>query len=561
MKAKYAKASATHSPSVRASTTRKRKKKTLDSSPAFSKVPAQSITFPYGTSPRVSLYRHQVVGVNRLVKELKTRGHFALLDDCGLGKTLQMLYAARDLIAGDVLDKVVIVCKADLVSNWVDECAMHVPDLPVQVLSGKEADKRTLKKRARIYLINFELISQPARTGEHVVDSVFTGATVTVNNDVMRIHTLLRSYRCGLFIDESHRIKNCTARTTDTLCSLRRYARCRAIATATLEAETPLDAFAQVFFLDGGKTFGRSYTAFCDRYAIMGTSSVPLRKKIRGVLRYVGKRHDTRPVGYQNLNEMRALVQGISLRRTQAECPDLPARINKRRVCTATGKQLLLLRTLRDKLCGHAAATDSEHLVFKPGTTLAESLHMFLRASAMPCCVDPSIKGGAKFAALLDMLHETKDQCVIWCTHRNVAQALSDTLNAHNQPSVCVYGGFTAEEKDNRLRVFKSGNVRLLVATGRALQEGHNFQNATQSITFQVPWERLTDAQGHARVHRIGQTRTVIVTRLLLEQSLDGYQLRGLRAKNLAVKHASEGGTHDALEIQKQEFIDALKAW
>lgn len=515
-------------------------------------LPTELPTFPNGTKPRIPLYKHQAKGIKILVRKLQQLGYWGLLDDCGMGKSAQCIYALRDLLYAKTIEKIVIVCKPDLVYNWLEELKTHAPELPVQVLAGKVPTKRVLQRTAVVYIVTYQLIAQPPRASKHTLVSVFTGVAQRVNFDTMRLVALLMRYKCALACDESHWLRTQTARSTDTLCSVRDLARCRLILTATLEAETPLDAWSQMFFLDGGRTLGKSWEAFRDRYAISET--VPYRTRF-------GTRYKLKQVAWQNINELREMIRSVTTRRLKTECTDLPPQIFKHRQCTAEGSQLTLMRTLRTALQGTVSAMPGTSLVLTPGTPLAVKLHAFLRAAAMPCTVEKSIVASVKYAALLEVLQETTEQVIVWCTHRDVTRAVKRQLKQDKHSAVLVYGGIERTLRDARLQEFKKGNARLLVCTGNALREGHNLQNAAHCVQFQIPWSLLTLTQSAARVHRIGQTKTVVQENFVLKQSLDTYQLNRLKGKARVIHHTSAQGSKDVVVLHKEEFLDALNSW
>jgi SWI/SNF-related matrix-associated actin-dependent regulator 1 of chromatin subfamily A len=520
----------------------------------------KSVMFPFGSMTRTSLYAHQPRGVNWMVNRLASKGYCALRDDCGLGKTLQAILAGNDLRHGGVVERIVILCKANLATNWMEELAKFAPHLKVQSLVDAKPEARVLKRSADVYIINYELISQPARASKRTIHSVFKACDVRVNADTARLRVLLRTYKCLMVLDESHAIKNLTSCVTDSLCSLAQYARGRLLLTATMDAESPLDIYSQFFFMDGGKSFGKSWLKFQERYAVSETQEVPYRKVVKGVLRTFGVTTKSKVIGYQNLDEMRSLLHAHTLRRDKSECPDLPAKVFKRRMLSANGAHLRFLKHVRSQLLNEVDNAPDE-ISLAPGSSIASLLHTLERAAAAPELFDKSIRTGAKTAALLDLLDETREQVIVWCSHRNVVDAVGDALGHARVGYVCVVGALRDGLRDNLLRQFKSGQKRVLICTGDALKEGHNFQNAAHSVSFQIPWSRLTDKQSIDRTHRIGQTKTVVVERFVLRQSLDAYKLMRLKGKNAAARALEHGESRNSIVLVKEELRDALLAW
>jgi SNF2 family DNA or RNA helicase len=82
--------------------------------------------------PEISLYSHQPAGVQFLMDR---RSAF-LADDMGLGKTLQAILAAEAVRSGRVL----IVCPAGLIGNWLAELRKWAPDVIARIQTTQSFD-------------------------------------------------------------------------------------------------------------------------------------------------------------------------------------------------------------------------------------------------------------------------------------------------------------------------------------------------------------------------------------------------------------------------------------
>src|SRR5687768_10879813 len=95
----------------------------------------------------------------------------------------------------------------------------------------------------------------------------------------------------------------------------------------------------------------------------------------------------------------------------------------------------------------------------------------------------------------------------------------------------CVqfHGGMSAKEKDAAVEQFR-GPARLLLATD-AGSEGRNLQFAHRIANYDLPWNPMKVEQRIGRVHRMGQTREVIVTSYTLQGTLEDQLLELLERK------------------------------
>jgi len=495
------------------------------------------------------LYVHQAIGVARAVRAGQERGYFALLDKCGLGKTIQAIYAAECLRQLGVVRKVIVICKPDLITGWHDEMKQHTPGWSTHVLQGREPDDRAWDAIATTHLINFELLGRkPPRSGKRAtVRNAFSGRQLLLSHDAVRMAEYMRQNSCVLIVDESHKIKNLSARITATLCSLAGLARVRYILTATINAESPLDVWSQIHFLDGGRLLGRSYKAFERQYAITYDITVGGRGEFEGCT-------VTKVSGYKNLSRLRNQLATVSLGRRKEQCLDLPPKIPKVREVVATGQQYKLLCTIRDRI-RMLLARESDAVSLRPGTTLASCIQDLIRAAAMPCVVDATVKQSAKLDSLKEILTETDEQVVVWCVHRNVVDAVVDALPDAER----VHGGIVGAQRAQAVERFKRGVSRELVCTVGTMSMGHNLQMASHAVYFQLDWSRLQWVQSQDRIHRIGQTRSVVVERLLMPTSLDLYIDQTLQGKVKVAGTLEEGGVTSEVTVSKKHLLDNLK--
>jgi SWI/SNF-related matrix-associated actin-dependent regulator 1 of chromatin subfamily A len=98
------------------------------------------------------LYRYQREDVERMFYEFK--GRCILGSEMGLGKTPQSLFFAKNHIRPG---PVIVICPAIIKSQWRREAAKHV-GIRADVLYGQTPPKRSPIARARIYIINYDIL-------------------------------------------------------------------------------------------------------------------------------------------------------------------------------------------------------------------------------------------------------------------------------------------------------------------------------------------------------------------------------------------------------------------
>merc|ERR1719440_1963477 len=80
-----------------------------------------------------------------------------------------------------------------------------------------------------------------------------------------------------------------------------------------------------------------------------------------------------------------------------------------------------------------------------------------------------------------------------------------------------IDGQVSAEERQTRIDRFseREGQAFVFLLSARAGAVGLNLQAADTVILFDLDWNPQNDKQAIARAHRIGQTKEVLVVRLL----------------------------------------------
>lgn len=502
-------------------------------------------TLPGGivTTP---LYRHQPVGIVRMVLRGKQQGWYGLFDDCGLGKTRQAIYACRCLIRLGVIDRIIVICKQSLSTGWRDEFKKCTGDMSVKVLTRMAPEARTFGS-ADVHILNYELLSRAAKERGCSVVNPFTARPLFLNTDGERLYKFMRRYRCAVVVDEGHKIKNSESRITQTLCALREFAAVRFLLTATPEGDTPIDLWSQGYFLDGGSLLGKSLRRYCKRYVVYEQFEIPGVGKIR------------KPRGYKNLGLLKQQVDKLGIRRVKEQCLDLPEKIYVSRDVYPLQKEMALLRGMRDELVREVESTRQTNINLdgpSANVGVANKLVQFMIATAAPWVVSDSVQDGGKIRELFEVLDEDSGQAVVYCLHRAVVSGVRDKLRAAGIPTIMVMSG----DKSNTENVtgFVAGRYRVLVGTIGYLQEGFNLQCSNRAVYYQLPWSRLAWHQSQDRQHRIGQEKTVLIERLMHRFSLDAYQYGRLVEKEKLAEYGSDN--HGVVVVNKQELMDTLRA-
>ena len=191
---------------------------------------------PPELSPKQAAYPYQLDAIHA-VKDLP---YAAIFHEQGLGKTKIAIDISLLWLQSDAVDTVFIITKKSLVENWHKEVTRHCHITP-HVLSGNRVqNSASLNSPVLVYITNYE--------------------SVAANDATIRL--FLKTCRVGCILDESQKIKNPDTALTRTFHSISASFKRRIIMTGTPSANRPYDIWAQVKFLDDGKSLGSSFETF-----------------------------------------------------------------------------------------------------------------------------------------------------------------------------------------------------------------------------------------------------------------------------------------------------------
>lgn len=234
------------------------------------------MSYQFKTEP----YPHQRACFNQFKDDIAS----AIFFEYGCGKSKVLLDTTAHLYESGKLEGLLVVAPKGVYRNWAtSEVPAHLPDRIERKIgwydaspdkASKEGIKSLTGPGLKILLMNIESIADGG-------------------NDLCE--RFLKRYPSMMAIDESTTIKNPQAQRTKATIRLGRLAKYRRILTGDPYANSPIDVWAQMFFLDADFLGYPSFVAFRRRFAKL--APVP------GAPRWI-----TRVVGYQNLDELKALV-------------------------------------------------------------------------------------------------------------------------------------------------------------------------------------------------------------------------------------------------------------
>ena len=103
-----------------------------------------------------------------------------------------------------------------------------------------------------------------------------------------------------------------------------------------------------------------------------------------------------------------------------------------------------------------------------------------------------------KLQEILESPNVINQQVLIWANYRKEFEIIKDLLGDRCR---CIYGGTTIAEKNESIRLFKSGEVQYLIANPASADKGLTLTNAHISIYFSLNWSYELFKQSMERIY------------------------------------------------------------
>jgi SWI/SNF-related matrix-associated actin-dependent regulator 1 of chromatin subfamily A len=487
--------------------------KALEESPSTSQnqgssLPEVSIVYPEGLPP----FPYQVEGARFLLQKAGA----LLADEMGLGKTVQVLLAVN---SDPKVNKVLVFCPASVKLNWVREANRWlVRPFEVRYLSGKASEPIFLPKdRGLFVVVNYDIADAWSR-------------------ELSKIHWDM------LVLDEAHYLKNRKAVRTRAILGEEKniglqspiWAEKKIALTGTPIVNRPAEVWPVLAWIDR-KTWG-SFWTYAKRYCN---------------LHHNGYGWDAS--GASNLEELSRKLSRYMLRRRKDEVlKDLPPKIRQVLELPPNGATSLIAKErelwdrysdelARAKAAVEIARAESEEELKEALSRLRALVRVYFQEMSLVRHQLALAKVPKALEHIQDVL-ESKDKVVVWVHHRDVAEAVFEGLKEYNP--VMVLGGSSAEARAEAVRKFQEDkNVRVFIGGITAAAEGITLTASDTAIFIELDWRPGKLLQAEDRIHRIGQTRNVVIQYLVFDGSLDAHMARKLAEKMEIISRAVDGKT------------------
>ncbi|KAM8852391.1 lymphoid-specific helicase [Synchiropus picturatus] len=516
---------------------------------------------------------YQIEGIEWLRMLWENGINGILADEMGLGKTIQCIAHIAMMIEKKVLGPFLVVAPLSTLPNWINEFRRFTPEVSVLLYHGPQADRTKLLRQLR---------------GPQGPLSMLP-VVVTSFEIAMIDRKILQRYKWNyLIVDEGHRIKNLN-------CRLVRELKMMPTDNKLLLTGTPLqNNLAELwsllnFLLPEVFDDLKSFESWFDIDTLGEAESVVAAEREQNILSMLHQiltpfllrrlKSDVtlevppkkEIIVYAPLTAKQEALYTAVVNKTIAkllgkekeEAPALltasgrPKRRNRRHVDYSEDKtetpedlERYLEKIQKELEQSPAPVRDSEVLPLSQINLKQQNILMLLKR----CCnhpylveypLDPAtldfkideqlVQSSGKLLILDRLLPELKrrgHKVLIFSQMTSILDILMDYCFLRGYQYSRLDGSMSYADRDENMTKFsKDPEVFLFLLSTRAGGLGINLTVADTVIIFDSDWNPQADLQAQDRCHRIGQTKPVVVYRLVTANTVDQKILERASAK------------------------------
>ncbi|KAJ0019780.1 hypothetical protein NQD34_007349 [Periophthalmus magnuspinnatus] len=501
--------------------------------------------------PCLRLKPYQLIGLKWLMLLNEHKLSCILADEMGLGKTIQAIAFLAQLYENGDTGPHLIVVPSSTLDNWDRELKTWCPKLNVIVYYGSAEDRRYLK---------YEILN-----GDVEFDVILTTYNVAIGNDSDR--SLFRKLRLIYAIfDEGHMLKNMNSLRYRHLMAIN--AQHRVLLTGTpvqnnlLELMSLLNFIMPSMFSDSTSQLSKMFSlkssegeSKFERQRISQAKRIMkpfiLRRVKNEVLKQLPAKEEK--VDYCSMSEKQEELYQALFKKLKQTNPT-----EKREMCNA----MMQLRKMANHPLLHRQYYTTEKLKAMSKLMLKEPTHFDADAALIQedmevmsdfelhnlCKRYNSISSyqletsvlldSGKFKHLVELLSTIKekgDRVVLFSQFTMMLDIVEVFLKHHNHGYVRLDGSTPIADRIMLIDQYNNDkDIFVFLLSTRAGGLGINLTSANVVILHDIDCNPYNDKQAEDRCHRVGQTKTVQVIKLISKDTIEACILQlGLRKLKL----------------------------
>lgn len=447
-----------------------------------------------------------------------------LADDMGLGKTLQVLtfLEAFRLKAQEQkkIPRILLIVPASLLGNWESEIARFTPQMPINILHGRNNQELENELQTRRCFLN-----------------------ITTYKMAVRLAGLQAINWDAVILDEAQAIKNADTKQSK---EIKKIAAKLKIAMTGTPVENNLSNLWSLFdFLDKG---------------LLGTASE---------FEEFSHSISANPQGYQKL---RNIVSPFILRRLKTDksiISDLPDKIEQIDYVSLSKRQIVLYRKKVEDITKIMQTSDNMRNTIKRGGIILSSIMQLKQICNHPdqyldqTLYSPSDSG--KFAMLKEIcetIYAKREKVLVFTQFKEIinhlAQYMEEIFHARG---LVIHGGIKPEKRSELVDIFNSEESRspFMILSLKSGGVGLNLTGANHVIHFDRWWNPAVENQATDRSFRIGQIKNVFVHKFVTKGTIEDRINDIIESKKSLADNVVNKDARWITEMSNEEILSMIR--
>lgn len=532
-----------------------------------------SIKQPKILNSNFKLQPYQLIGLKWLILLHQHKLSGILADEMGLGKTIQAISFLAHLYEKGIKGPHLITVPSSTLDNWVRELGLWCPSLKVLIYYGSVEDRRYLRQDILSGLVEFNII--------------VSTYNLTIGNDYDR--SLFRKLRLKYAVfDEGHMLKNMNSLRYRHLMAIN--AEHRLLLTGTPLQNNLLELMSLLNFIMPSM-FSSSTSQISKMFSTKSSEEESsFHKKRVAQAKLIMKPFILRRVKSEVLKQLPPKVENIEMCPMSDSQQKLYDKLFKRLKKTPNGDKrelcnvMMQLRKMANHPLLHRQYYTSDKLAAMSKAMLKESTHFDADAALIQedmevmsdfelhnlCKQYRSISSfqlekellldSGKFALLtkiLSRLKEKGDRVVLFSQFTMMLDIVEVLLKHLDHQFVRLDGSTPMAERIGLIDKYNTNpEIFVFLLSTRAGGQGINLASANTVILHDIDCNPFNDKQAEDRCHRMGQTRTVQVIKLVSRDSIEACMLRvGQEKLKLEQDMTTDGDEDGAITEQMAELL------
>ena len=419
------------------------------------------------------------------VDAIKDKEYAGIFHEQGLGKTKIAIDLLLYWLESTDIDTVIIDTKKQLVHNWINEFELHTYLKPMVITSNSSNNFYTFTSGTRVIITNFE----------------------AVKSERSRFELFLKTRNVAIIIDESAKLKNPNSELTKVYFELSTYFKKRVIMTGTPVANRPYDIWAQIYFLDQGKSLGKDFKLF---------------KRTTELSNDLADNNLKQQEFEKILSGIYKKIEGFSVRETKnSGIVSLP----EKKYIRVDADFELEQYNLYQKICKEMIVEVEKDGISSLDDSSAnvKRLLRLLQVSSNPFLLDEKYKlRSGKFKKLkntIDNIVKKNEKCIVWTCFIENVEYFNKIFCDYG--CVKIHGKMPIAERNKSIDKFRNKEYKILFATPASSKEGLTLTMANHVIFYDRGFSLDDYLQAQDRIHRISQDKVCYIYNIIMKNSID----------------------------------------